>query len=183
MKLQSHFRATLSALINSNVLIYSLKCAIGFLVGFSLYAIFPQYEVNWAILSIILVLSPEDKEAKRLALERMKANLIGSVIAVVLFFFHEPNLQMMIIGALLVIAVCYLFGLLNVSRTALATLIIILLYEQEKTSWIGAAERLICVVGGCLIGLGITLVVESLLEWIRHKWHFSRNVEVLSDGE
>jgi uncharacterized membrane protein YccC len=183
MKLKSHFKATLSSLVNSNVLIYGLKCSLGFIVGYSLYLFMPQYEVYWTLLSIILVISPEEKEAKRLALERMKANLIGSVAALVLFLIHQPTLPLIIVGALVVIAVCYLFDLLNVARTAMATLIIVLLYEQEKTSWTGAAERLICVVGGCLIGLMITLAIEALLDVIRRMWHIAPNTEVLSDGE
>jgi uncharacterized membrane protein YccC len=126
MKLKSHIKATLSSLVNSNVLIYSLKCALGFTIGYSLYLFIPQYEVYWTLLSIILVLSPEDKEAKRLALERMKANLIGSVIAVMLFLIHQPTLPLIILGVLAVISICYLFNLLNVARTAMATLIIVL---------------------------------------------------------
>jgi uncharacterized membrane protein YgaE (UPF0421/DUF939 family) len=183
MKLHSHIKASLSALINSNVLVYTVKCTIGFLVGFSLYTVIPQYEVHWTILSIILVLSPEEKEARRLALERMKANLIGSVIAVVLFLVHQPNLFLIIVGAVAVIITCQLFNLLNVARTALATLIIVMVYEQERTSWVGAAERLICVVGGCLLGLVITLIIEGFLDFARRKWHIEPNREPLSDGE
>jgi uncharacterized membrane protein YccC len=183
MKLKSHIKATFSSLVNSNVLIYSIKCSIGFIIGFSLYAFLPEHDVTWTILSIILVLSPEDKEAKRLALERVKANLIGSVIAVGLFFLNQPDLLLMLIGVIAVIAICRIFNLLNVARTALATLIIVILYEQEQTSWIGGAERLIFVVGGCLIGLGITLIIEATLESVRRRWHISPNVEAMSDGE
>jgi len=183
MKLRSHIKATFSSLVNSNVLVYSIKCAVGFIVGFSLYPFLPQHDVNWTILSIILVLSPEEKEAKRLALERVKANLIGSVIAVILFVIHQPNLLLMIFGVIGVIATCSVFNLLNVTRTALATLVIVLLYEQEQTTWLGAAERLIFVVGGCLLGLGITLIIEAMLDLVRRKWHIEANTEALSDGE
>jgi hypothetical protein len=49
----------------------------------------------------------------------------------------------------------------------MATLIIVLIYEQETTSWLGAVERLVCVVTGCLIGLGITLSTAWLIDKIR----------------
>lgn len=171
MKLQSHARTALSTFINSSVLIYSARCVIGFVIGYSLYINIPQYESYWTLLSILLVLTPEDKDARRLAIERMKANLIGSGVALILFLIHKPNLALILIGVLSTIAVCRLFNLLNVARTAMATLIIVLIYEQEKTSWMGAVERLVCVVSGCLIGLGITLITSALLDYLRRKWH------------
>lgn len=166
---KNDWKTALSTLINSNVSMYTAKCVVGFIIGYSLYTAIPQYEVYWTLLSILLVLTPEDKDAKRLAFERMKANLIGSVVALVLFLIHKPNLTLIIIGVLAIIAICHVMNLLNVARTAMATLIIVLIYEQETTSWLGAVERLVCVVGGCLIGLGITLSTSWVLDFVQRK--------------
>lgn len=169
MNLPTGWKALLSRLINSRITMYTAKCIVGFVIGYTLYTAIPQYEVYWALLSILLVLSPEDKDARRLAIERMKANLIGSLVALVLFLIHKPNLFLIIIGVLAVIIICQLTALINVARTAMATLIIVLVYEQEKTSWVGAVERLVCVVGGCLIGLGITFSTSFVLDFLRRK--------------
>ena len=167
----SIFKTAFTRFVTSSVLIYSVRCIIGFVIGYTLYTNIPQYEGYWTLLSILLVLTPEDKDARRLAIERMKANLIGSAVALVLFLLHKPNLGLIIVGVLSIILICYLFNLLNVARTAMATLIIVLIYEQEQTSWLGAVERFVCVVSGCLIGLGITLVTAWLLDHTRRILH------------
>lgn len=171
MQLKSHIKAIFSHFVNSGVLIYGARCVIGFIIGYLIYLSFPQHGGYWTLLSILLVLTPEDKDARRIAIERMKANLIGSSVALFLYVAHKPTLPLIITGVLAIIAICHFFNLLNVARTAMATLIIVLIYEQEKTSWTGAAERLIFVVGGCLIGLGITLLTSAFLDWIRNAWH------------
>lgn len=167
MRQKSPFRNLLALFVNSSVAIYSVRCIIGFIIGYSLYIGLPEYEGYWTLLSILLVLTPEDKDARRLSIERMKANLIGSSVALVLFLIHKPNLLTILIGVMAIIVICYGLSLLNVARTAMATLIIVLIYEQETTSWLGAVERLVCVVTGCLIGLGITLSTAWLIEKIR----------------
>lgn len=165
------WKPLLIELINSSVSMYAAKCVVGFVIGYTLYKAIPQYEVYWTLLSILLVLTPEDKDARRLAVERMKANLIGSVTGLLLYVMHKPNLWMILIGVLTIIVVCHTLKLIAVARTAMATLIIVLVYEQETTSWLGAVERLVCVVSGCLIGLGITFSTTFVLEYVRRKLH------------
>ena len=63
--------------IGSDLIIYVFRCIIGFLIGYQLYIQFPEHELFWTLLSIILVISPEAKDSKRLAIERFKSNLIG----------------------------------------------------------------------------------------------------------
>jgi len=167
MRQKSPLKNLLALLVSSSVIIYSFRCVIGFIIGYSIYVGLPDYEGYWTLLSILLVLTPEDKDARRLSIERMKANLIGSSVALVLFLIHKPNLLIILLGVMVIIIVCYGLDLLNVARTAMATLIIVLIYEQETTSWLGAVERLICVVTGCVIGLGITLSTAWMIEKIR----------------
>jgi len=167
MRQKSPFRNLLELFVHSGVIIYAVRCIIGFIIGYTIYVTLPDYEGYWTLLSILLVITPEDKDAKRLSIERMKANLIGSCVALILFLIHRPNLFIILIGVMAIIVICYGFNLLNVARTAMATLIIVLIYEQETTSWLGAVERLVCVVTGCLIGLGITLSTAWLIEKVR----------------
>lgn len=71
--------------IGSDLIIYGFKCIIGFLIGYQLYLGFPEYELYWTMLSIILVISPEAKDARRLSIERFKSNLIGSGIGLLFY--------------------------------------------------------------------------------------------------
>lgn len=154
--------------LHSEVMIYAFRCLIGIVLGFLLIWSFPSYEGYWTLLSIILVISPEEQDARRIAIERMKANLIGSSVALVIFLLHKPSLPVILIGAIAVVIICYGFELLNVARTAMATLIIVLLYE-EKTTWWGSVERLICVTIGCVIGLGVTLSTSWIIGKVRFR--------------
>ena len=118
--------------IGSDLIIYGFKCIIGFLIGYQLYLGFPEYELYWTMLSIILVISPEAKDARRLSIERFKSNLIGSGIGLFCYFIHAPNVYMLVLGIVLSIATCYFFNLMNVARTAIVALIIVLIHEQNK---------------------------------------------------
>ncbi|MFV5693529.1 FUSC family protein [Flavobacterium sp. LT1R49] len=155
--------------IGSDLIIYGFKCIIGFLIGYQLYMGFPQYELYWTMLSIILVISPEAKDARRLSIERFKSNLIGSGIGLFCYFIHAPNVYMLLLGIVLSIATCYLFNLMNVARTAIVALIIVLIHEQEQMSWIGAVERFISVTTGCFIGLSITIITSTVINYWRKK--------------
>lgn len=155
--------------IGSDLIIYGFKCIIGFLIGYQLYLRFPEYELYWTLLSIILVISPEAKDARRLAIERFKANLIGSGIGLICFFIHPINVYMLVLGIVLSIATCYVFNLMNVARSAIVALIIVLIHKQTQVLWIGAVERFISVATGCFIGLSITIVTSAIINYWRKK--------------
>lgn len=155
--------------VGSDLIIYAFKCIIGFLIGYQLYLSFPQYELYWTMLSIILVISPEAKDARRLSIERFKSNLIGSGIGLFCYFIHAPNVFMLVLGIILSIATCYFFNLMNVARTAIVALIIVLIHEQKQMSWIGAVERFISVTTGCFIGLSITIITSAIINYWRKK--------------
>ncbi|MEO8760718.1 MAG: FUSC family protein [Bacteroidia bacterium] len=175
-KSDSPLRKLTGILITSNVCIYTVKCLIGFSVGYFLIREIPNHEMNWTLLSILLVLSPDDVDAKRLAIERMKANLIGSAVGLLCYVIYKPNLYIILVGVVITIATCYFFKLMNVTRTALATLIIVFIYEQKSATWHSAIERLLCVAGGCLIGVAITLLTAIVVNYLRKKLHFDNNI-------
>lgn len=155
--------------IGSDLIVYGFKCIVGFLIGYQLYLGFPEYELYWTLLSIILVISPEAKDARRLSIERFKSNLIGSGIGLFCYFIHAPNVYMLVLGIILSIATCYFFNLMNVARTAIVALIIVLIHEQTQMSWIGAVERFISVTTGCFIGLSITISTSTVINYWRKK--------------
>ena len=155
--------------IGSDLIMYGFKCIVGFLIGYELYLSFPEYELYWTLLSIILVISPEAKDARRLSIERFKSNLIGSGIGLFCYFIHAPNVYMLVSGIILSIATCYFFNLMNVARTAIVALIIVLIHEQTQMSWIGAVERFVSVTTGCFIGLSITIITSAGINYWRKK--------------
>lgn len=155
--------------ISSDVAIYAIRCVLGFLIGYQLYVYFSMFQAYWTLISIILVISPDTKDAKNLALERFKSNLIGSFIGLGCFILYEPNVYAMLLGIVLTIAVCYLFQLMDVARTAVVAFIIIAISEQAHLTWVAAIYRFLSVTIGCLIGLSITVSTALLINYLRNK--------------
>ncbi|MCL9770344.1 FUSC family protein [Flavobacterium sp. HXWNR69] len=155
--------------IGSDLVIYVFRCLIGFFIGYHLYLNFSEYEMYWTLLSIILVISPEAKDAKRLSIERFKSNLIGSILGLVCFIIHEPNLYLMLIGIIITVIICYGFNLMNVARTAMVAFIIVTISEQTQLTWLAAVYRFTSVTVGCFIGLSVTLSTSILINHLRGK--------------
>ncbi|ULT24751.1 FUSC family protein [Sphingobacterium sp. E70] len=70
------------------------------MLGYILFVSFPEYSVSWTLISIILVISPQENESKKIAIDRAKSNFIGSAIGLSLYFVPIPQLYAMIIGML-----------------------------------------------------------------------------------
>jgi uncharacterized membrane protein YccC len=154
---------------NSDLVIYCFRCIIGFLIGYELYLHFPEYELFWTIISIMLVISPEEKDARRLTGERFKANLIGSSVGLVCFILLIRQEFMILLGIILTSLICHFFRLMNVARTAVVALIIVIFHEQTELSYWAAVERFASVALGCLLGLGITVTTGSLIRFLKKK--------------
>ncbi len=151
-------------------LLYVAKCLIGTIIGFFIYRAFPEGGA-WSMVSILLVLSPEGKEAINLAEVRIKANLVGAGTGLLLFFLHPPAFVMICLGVIIVLIICELLKLQVATRSALASVIIICIHESGKYFYQVALERAGGVIGGCLIALLITYLVhyKSLISNVRER--------------
>jgi uncharacterized membrane protein YgaE (UPF0421/DUF939 family) len=148
---------------NRRVYIYILECIVGLSICYTLYKNFPQHQFYWSMISAVLVIAPDGKDSDRLAIDRMKANILGSLIGLMLFLIHQPNLFLICIAVILTILIGTFFKLNNALRSALSALVIVMIHEEEKSStWHIAIERMGCVMLGCIIGLLITLISNSL---------------------
>jgi uncharacterized membrane protein YgaE (UPF0421/DUF939 family) len=115
------------------------------------------------MISAVLVIAPDGKDSDRLAFDRMKANILGSLIGLLLFLIHQPNLFLICVAVILTIIIGTFLKLNNALRSALSALVIVMIHEEEKSStWHIAIERMGCVMLGCIIGLSITLISNSL---------------------
>jgi len=137
---------------------YILKCLIGVSICYVPYVYFPQHEFYWSIISVLLVLAPDHSDSNRLAMDRMKANIIGSIVGLLSFLFlvHIPVLVVLCIAVVVNILTCYMFGLENTTRSALAALVIVLIQEKEHSNWLAGFERMGCVIVGCVLAIIIT---------------------------
>lgn len=147
---------------HADFLLYIIKCLIGAIIGFYLYRLQPTLG-SWALISIILVLAPDRKDAMGLAVNRIKANLVGSVVGLVMFYIHPINLVMICVGIALAIAICEWLDIQVAARTAAVSVIIITMHEPGKYLWDIALERAAGVVSGCVIGVLITYLFHIVV--------------------
>lgn len=138
---------------------YSVKCLVGVTIGYLLYKTFPQYggQFFWMLISILLSITHDN--SSKVAVDRMKGNIVGSIVGFLAFLLRNPPTLLTIsLGIVLTITLCFLLGLIEVSRTALVAFIIVVIHEEESSSWDVAAYRMASVIAGCLIGLIINYV-------------------------
>ena len=148
----------LSSIYKASIVLYIVKCIVGFSICYALYLAFPQHQFYWSMLSVLLVISPEEDLSHRLAFDRMKANLLGSTVGIVVFLGHVPALVGMCLGIVIVIAAGMMLNISNATRSALASLVIVLMHEQQESSWNIAVERMLCVIAGCVIAIAVTYI-------------------------
>jgi len=151
---------------------YIAKCLIGVTLGYLLLKAFPEQsgQYYWLLISILLSITHDNNS--KVAYDRMRGNIVGSLVGLCMFLIHKPpNLLTICIGVVLTIVLCFNFDLIGVCRIALVGFIIVMIYEETHSSWAGAFYRMGSVVLGCLIGLVINhafrLIASPLLQKIQ----------------
>jgi hypothetical protein len=161
MSLYSRVRRLLGSVpmddTHKHLLLYIAKCvaAVSFISCLSSLLRYP--DLGWCLVSAVLVLSPDAKEALPVALTRIAANLVGSAAIFLCLLAGLPTVVTLSLAYGLAIAACFLFHLMNASRTALVAVTIIMLHPSEAHVWDNALERVLSVVTGCIVALVITL--------------------------
>jgi len=148
---------------NPQVFTYIVECIIGLCICYTMYTYFPQHQFFWSMVSVVLVIAPDGKNSNQLAFDRMKANILGSSIGLLLFLIHHPNLLLICIGVTLTIITGTFLKLNTAMRSSLSSLVIVMIHEAEQNStWHIAFERMGCVIFGCIAGLLITITFNFL---------------------
>jgi len=139
--------------------LYILKCVIGILCAHVITTLFNIADsTNWCLLSVLLVLSPDSEDSYKLAMTRIKANLVAAGAGLLVSPFYVPGMFWISVGVVLVIVLCYVFGVEAGARSASVAIIIILMHDETHRWWESATGRASAVLLGCLIGLLITFV-------------------------
>lgn len=142
---------------------YVVKCLVGVSIGYLLMKTFPREsgQYYWLLISVVLSITHDNNS--KVALDRMRGNVIGSLVGFAVFLLHQPpNLLTICIGVAITVTVCFALDLISVCRTALVGFIIVIMYEGEHGSWTGAVYRMLGVVLGCTLGLIINYTFSKL---------------------
>lgn len=162
------FHRLVKSIMLSQLKIYIIRCIIGFLIGYGLMLKFPEYGLFWSLISIILVISPEGKDARKLTVERVKSNLIGSIVGLCCHFIHSTNTFMLIIGIIVTSIICHFFKVMNMSRVAIVSFLIVMLQSYTLNESTAPIFRFLTVALGCFIGLAITVTTSAILQNIKN---------------
>jgi len=141
---------------------YIIKCMAGALTVFAISSLIDYQNLSWCLISTLLVLSPDGKDAVTLALSRIKANSIGAGIGLLCLLAGPSTMWTICMGLALTIISCYLLKLEASARTAMAATVIIMLHQQGAHLWNTATDRIIAVLAGCVLGLLITFIFHTL---------------------
>src|SRR5882672_10918700 len=77
---------------NKTLGVYIAKCVSGILLCSFLSVFLSQWiDYSWSLISVVLVLSPEGTDSVELAMTRIKANLVGAGVGVLLLFSQVPG--------------------------------------------------------------------------------------------
>ena len=156
--------------VTSPLLIYIIRCLIGFVIGYLLYRSYKEFELFWALLSIILVISPEEQDSKRLSIERFKSNLVGSVVAMGCVWLLPKSIYSVMVGIVVTIFLCWGFKILNMARVAIVALLIIMIEPHHSQLNYTPIYRALSTGLGCIIGLTIVIVSSGLINFLRDKY-------------
>ena len=150
---------------NKILAVYVGKCVTGILLSYVISIFFGKWiDYPWNLISVVLVLSPEGKDAVELSITRIKANLVGATVGILVLFSQIPVPWNIPVGAVASLFACDRLKLNAGARSTLAAMIIILLHREGTQVWDSALSRVSAVIVGCLVGLGITYVFHSLIK-------------------
>ncbi|PKL25761.1 MAG: hypothetical protein CVV47_03715 [Spirochaetae bacterium HGW-Spirochaetae-3] len=137
--------------------LYIAKCVIGTAICYSLYLAFPRYPLYWSIISVLLVLDPDEKESIRLSYVRMKANIAGAAVGVAaILAFGSVGILALCASVVATLALCQAIRLGKATRSALAALVIVTV--SGTPTWLTGLQRMGCVVIGCLVAIMLTVI-------------------------
>lgn len=150
---------------NKTLIIYTGKCVTGILLCFVISLFFQSWiDYPWSLISVVLILSPEGKDALDLAVTRIKANFVGAGTGVLMLLTQLPPPWHIALGAVVSLFLCDRLKLNTGARSTLAAMIIILLHHDGTHLWDSALSRVSAVVVGCLIGLLVTSVFHTVIK-------------------
>ena len=141
---------------------YLIKPALGVAFCYGMRLLIPNRETLWSIVSVVLVLAPDDKDAIKLAFDRMKANWTGALIGWLAALTGWPGLVALPLAVPLAILVCLWLRLGTATRSALAGLVIVYVRDPGMAAGAAAFDRAFFVMLGCLVGLLITIGARGL---------------------
>ncbi len=147
-----------------NTAIYIGKITTAILLCYVLSHAVSRIDYIWALISAILVMSPEGKDAVELSVIRIKGNIVGVLVGVFFLLVALENPVNIIAGGAVALFICHRLKLMPGARATLVALVITLMQTDPTDHWGSAATRVAAVVAGCAIALVATELFHNVLK-------------------
>jgi uncharacterized membrane protein YgaE (UPF0421/DUF939 family) len=147
--------------------VYIIKCLTGILICYGLYKYIPQYPFYWAMVSASVSLSIDNSTDQ--AFNFMKSNILGCAVGITLYPLHLPEILILSIGIVSTICIGIALNITETLRSALVSLGIVIVKEEQEKHWFVALERVTCIIVGCVVGLLVTVFFSFIMQRISRK--------------
>lgn len=154
---------------------YSTKCVAATLSVFALSSLIHYDNIGWSLISAILVIAPEGRDTITIAVNRIKANVVGAGMGLVCLLVGSSTMWTMSLAVVLTLILCYLFNLEVATRAALAGAVIVMLHQEQGPLWSSAIDRVVAVLVGCALGLAVTFIFHAMARLVRWRGSFHEN--------
>lgn len=144
--------------------LFSCKTAIAAVLALFFYQALHFPGSAWAApVSAVLISQPTLQPSIQASLTRFAANLLGASIGAISVSLLGPTLQALLIGVLLTGLACHYLKFDDALRPAYASVVIVILTSKGTNVITDSLERVLAVIVGCLIAIGIGLIFDRLL--------------------
>lgn len=136
----------------------TFKTSLAVLLSLFIPALFGMEEIALAAISVVASMQPSVKKSFETLWERLLANTIGGIVAVIMASFFGTSFIIISLATAILIAILHQLKLNNVIGLSTMTLIIIMLSTNEEIVF-NASMR----VFATFIGVGIAFLVNNLV--------------------
>lgn len=141
--------------------IFIIKCGSGVALCYFLYNIWPKYQFDLAMISVLFGLSFEN--SRKQAVDAILSNVLGCAIALFLLLLPLPGIWLLSFGVILVVVLGYGSGLGEMIKPALAALVIVLLQQERTIHWFGPLQSVFSLLTGCAVAIVLTVMFDFWL--------------------
>jgi hypothetical protein len=147
-------------------LLFAVQVAICGFVLWRLYTWFGYHGYGWALVSAVLVLQPGMDQSYATALVRVVANIIGASVGLLAAYVLGFGVGQVLAAVAIISLICEPLRLDLGLRSACVAAIIVILGSSERAQLVASGlERMVAVIAGCVLALGVQGTIERVMPW------------------
>jgi len=127
----------------------------------------PPSSAPWCVVSAVLIFQPKVTDSRDLAIARSLANIVGAAVGALTASLLGVNWASLGAATMVVVLLCYAMHLDAAIKSACACIAIVMFTQSGNVKTAGI-ERVVGVIIGCVVALGITFAVTMFQRATSH---------------